>query len=159
MVKPNNLHAAGCVSKTSSPSGSMIQGCLLWVHTRLVGRSQDVSVVQSARTRGVLHPSACRKPRSHTPGETNRVFIRPLSAVRFICRGADPVRRKPCCRQRSPSRTRQALVVNTVTCVNQPRRFGDLVTDFAAKTATRFVGVLGLVLDQGRVLLYPLIAF
>ena len=30
-------------SKTSSPSGSVTQGCLLRVHMCLVGRSQDVS--------------------------------------------------------------------------------------------------------------------
>jgi hypothetical protein len=75
------LYAGGPFSKTSAPSASVIQGCLLRLQMCRVGRSQDVSSSVPARTR--IRPSlagpAIQEPHS---GQTHRVLVRPLSASR-----------------------------------------------------------------------------
>jgi hypothetical protein len=68
--------AAGCVSKISSPSGNMIQGCLLRVQKCAVGRSQEVSCMCRIG-RGVGHypRSMRRKSNTHTLGRPNRSLL------------------------------------------------------------------------------------
>ena len=79
----NPPKSAGCVSKLRSPSGSVIQGCLLRVHRCTVGRNQEVSSKVPARTVRTAEPGL-GVPLIHEPHpeQIQRVRTRPLSAVR-----------------------------------------------------------------------------
>jgi hypothetical protein len=70
-------------------------------------------------------------------GQTKRVLVRPLSAVRWSPRGSIPIRRKAASATTIPSEN--ALLVSrwqsTQWQVDHLRFFGDLVADFAALTA------------------------
>ena len=86
--------SAGCVSKLRSPTGSVIQGCLLRVHRCTVGRNHEVSSSVPPRTartaefgHGVL---LIQEPHS---GQTQRPRRAPLSAVRSTSLGSEAVRR------------------------------------------------------------------
>jgi hypothetical protein len=84
--------SAGCVSKLRSPSGSMIQGCLLRIHRCTVGRSHDVSSSVPARTVRTGAPGL-GVPLIHEPqsGQSQRIVTRPLSVVRSTGRGSAAV--------------------------------------------------------------------
>ena len=75
--------SAGCVSKLRSPTGSVIQGCLLRVHRCTVGRNHDVSSSVPARTVRTGAPGL-GVPLIHEPqsGQSQRIVTRPLSVVR-----------------------------------------------------------------------------
>jgi hypothetical protein len=115
----------------------MIQGCLLRVHICRVGRSHDVSSSVPARTR--TRPSLGR-PQIQEPhsGHTNRVLIRPLSAVRWSGRGSISTKTKAGLRHSDPQgegAAGQTLTIGAVARVDQLRSFCDLVADFAALAA------------------------
>jgi hypothetical protein len=88
---------SGCVSNLRPPSGSVIHGCTLRVQKCTVGRSQEVSSNVPARTtRRPLGPVEVGSGplQIHDPhsGQTHRVTVRPLSAMRRIGRGRAPER-------------------------------------------------------------------
>jgi hypothetical protein len=72
----------------------VIQGWLLRVQKCAVGRTQVVS--SSVPHRTLRLPSGLGALQMQEPhsGQTNRVVMRPLSAVRWIARGAIPKKRK-----------------------------------------------------------------
>jgi hypothetical protein len=88
---------SGCLSNLRSPSGRVIHGCALRVQKCTVGSSQEVSSNVPARTTrrspGAVEvgsgPLQIHDPHS---GQTQRVTVRPLSAVRWIGRGRAPER-------------------------------------------------------------------
>jgi hypothetical protein len=84
--------SAGCVSKLRSPTGSVIQGCLLRVHRCTVGRNHDVSSSVPARTVRIGAPGL-GVPLIHEPqsGQSQRIVTRPLSVVRSTARGSAAV--------------------------------------------------------------------
>jgi hypothetical protein len=90
----NAPKSAGCVSKRRSPSGSVIQGCLLRVHKCTVGRNHEVSSSVPPRTVRTVEPGL-GLPLIHEPHseQIQRVPTRPLSAIRSTSRGSEPVRR------------------------------------------------------------------
>jgi len=89
-------NSAGCVSNFTLPFGNVTQGCALRVQKCTIGRSQEVSSSVPARTTrrspGDAEPGSeplqIDVPHS---GQTHRVKVRPLSAVRWIGRGSVPV--------------------------------------------------------------------
>jgi len=106
----NAPRSAGCVAKLWSPSGSVIQGCLLRVHRCTVGRNHEVSSSVPARTVRTAAPGL-GVPLIHEPhsGQSQRVRRDPLSVVRSTSRGSDAVRRGAI--GRLPARRRRARSV------------------------------------------------
>jgi len=87
-------YAGGCPSTISSPSAKVTQGCLLRVQICRVGRSHDVSSSVPALTRIIPSLGGLVTHDPHS-GQTHRVLVRPMSAMRWSGRGSIPRRRKP----------------------------------------------------------------
>ena len=134
---------SGCVSNLRSSSGNMTQGCALRVQKCAVGRSQEVSSSVPARTWSASRVvgSGFGPLQIHVPqsGQTHRVTVRPLLALRWSGRGWVPVRSKAPAVSTSAiekALASQTLAFRAVAGVDELRNFVDLVTDRAALTAS-----------------------